>query len=145
VPKIFSRMKSKSSRKIKKSNKLKKSLNNKKMKGGMGGVNIDSFFKGLYDKSRINLNNLLKESISSEKYTKTDLASIISDYEQKKETQLYDFIYEKHKDGKSQLTTIWDHETGKPESITAGMKGIHLYVIKNGDNNFEILGKFVRN
>jgi hypothetical protein len=136
-------------KKIKKIKKTKKTKNPKKsykkMRGGMGNVNINDFFTKLDDNTRSNLDSMLKESLLSEKYTKTDLASIISDYEQKKEKQLYDFIYVNDDTGENVLQSIWGHETGKPESITAGMKGIHLYVIKNVDNNFEILGKFVRN
>ncbi len=58
---------------------------------------------------------------------------------------LYDFIYQNNNEKK--LIKIWDHGTKDPESITAGLHGIHIYVIiENTPKSkiFEIIGKFIR-
>ena len=34
----------------------------------------------------------------------------------------------------SNIYKVWDHKTGDPESVTAGIKGMHVYVLANPDN-----------
>jgi hypothetical protein len=111
----------------------------KQMKGGAGELDITTFFEGLDKIKQQELNEVLKQSLESEKDTKTELNDIILSYEQKKDNQLYDFIYVEN-----ELTTLWDHGKNMPETISAGKPGVHIYVIKTTDGKFEIIGKFLR-
>lgn len=141
---------SKTYRKSNKSKKIRKSIrkrknwskNNRKiMKGGDAISDKDSFFNGLSESTKTMINNVVN---LTSKYPTSDLATIKTIYESKQSMQLYDFIYEKNMDGQYKLTTIWDHEIGHPESITAGKLGVHIYVIKTNEGKFEIIGKFER-
>jgi hypothetical protein len=142
---------SKTYRKHNKSKKIRKSIRNIKkcsknnlkiMKGGDAISDKDSFFNGLSESTKTVIISASKST--SQQYLLSDLESIKKIYESKKSMQLYDFIYEKQKDGIYQLTTIWDHGIGNLDSITAGIKGVHVYVIKTNEGNFEIIGKFER-
>ena len=31
------------------------------------------------------------------------------------------------------MTRTWDHKTGKPGSVTAGIPGLHVYVLETGE------------
>jgi hypothetical protein len=56
--------------------------------------------------------------------------------------QLIDFIY----DIKSPHNLIkkWDHRIGNPDTITAGLQGIHIYMIVTDSNQYKFIGKFTR-
>ncbi len=132
----------KKSKKIIKNKKtsLKSKNIRKKIIGGGAILNKDDFLKSLSSNTRTIINNVLLSG------QMTDLESIKSEYSKNKSSQLYDFIYDTkdYEPSKYVLNTIWDHGIGKPDSITAGMKGIHIYAIKIGENNFTIIGKFER-
>ncbi len=119
---------------------IRKKIIRKKIIGGGAILNKDDFLKSLSSNTRTIINNVLLSG------QMTDLESIKSEYSKNKSSQLYDFIYDTkdYEPSKYVLNTIWDHGIGKPDSITAGMKGIHIYAIKIGENNFTIIGKFER-
>ena len=54
--------------------------------------------------------------------------------------QLLDYIYDKNN---KKLIKIWDHKTNDPNSITAGLPGIHNYFVVQGDKKL-FIGNFVR-
>lgn len=86
------------------------------------------------------------QSISSGKFNNdnkiTTIRNTYSTTENIKD-HLYDFIFDlKTKN----LIKIWDHDIGKPETITAGLPGIHIYATleSNGKSVKNIIGTFVR-
>lgn len=131
-------------RKITRNNKKKSYKNMKNMKGGLGGLDISTFFDELGKSNENTLKAMLYQSLTSEKDTKNVLEDIIELYKINMDKHLYDFIYTMNENGKYILATLWDHEIGKPESITAGKLGVHIYVIKTNEGEFEIIGKFER-
>ena len=54
--------------------------------------------------------------------------------------QLLDYIYDKNT---KKLIKVWDHKTNDPNSITAGLPGIHNYFVIQGDKKI-LIGKFIR-
>lgn len=52
----------------------------------------------------------------------------------KNQFHLYDFIYNNNL---TELQLIWDHGVNKPETITAGKQGYHIYVLVNDNNNIK--------
>ncbi len=56
--------------------------------------------------------------------------------------QLIDFIYDLNPP--HNLIKTWDHGIGKPDTITAGLQGIHIYKVKNDSNQLQFVGKFTR-
>lgn len=94
-------------------------------------------------------NNIILEqlqSISSGKFKNdnkiTTIRNTYSTNENIKE-HLYDFIFDLKT---KKLIKIWDHYIGKPETITAGLPGIHIYATleSNGKSVKNIIGTFVR-
>ncbi len=133
-------------KKLKRNNKSKaKIIIGSKMIGGNGPLDISKFFEELGESNKAVLNTLLIQSLESEIDNKGNLNDIIESYKEKANNQLYDFIYTKNDKQQYVLDTLWDHETGKPESITAGKPGVHIYVVKMSDGKFAIIGKFERN
>ncbi len=54
--------------------------------------------------------------------------------------QLLDYIYDKNT---KKLIKVWNHKTNVPNSITAGLPGIHNYFVIQGDKKI-LIGKFIR-
>ena len=74
----------------------------------------------------------------------TDLSIITKKYTQNQLYQLYDFIFPLELTLQKTPKVIWDHGKNDPNSITAGLPGVHIYaIIKNG--KYEVLDRFVRN
>ena len=127
----------KKSIKNKRIRKSKKSRNSKIKKGGnsinIGEVN-SNLFNTLPDDVKNNISNLLNNDNNN------SIEDIKEKYEKVKKFELYDFIF--GFDGN--LIKIWYHGINNISSITGGLPGIHIYVIKK-NNNYEIIGKFIRN
>ncbi len=125
----------------------KNKLNHRKLsirKKYLGGGELSlSIFNNILDR-KIILDQL--QSISSSKSNNdnkiTTIRNTYSTTENIKD-HLYDFIFD-HKTKK--LFKIWDHEIGKPDTITAGLPGIHIYTTLNPNGNSvkHIIGIFVR-
>ncbi len=128
-------VKTKIIRKNRKSRKNSKSRKNRKIKkGGQIGEINSVLFNNLSDEVKNNISNLLNNEID------ISIEDIKEKYEKVKEYELYDFIFGFDK----KLIKIWYHGINNVSSITGGLPGIHIYVIKNNDNNYEIIGKFIR-
>ena len=56
--------------------------------------------------------------------------------------QLIDFIYDIKPP--HNLIKKWDHMIGNPDTITAGLQGIHIYMIVTDSNQYKFIGKFTR-
>ena len=69
------------------------------------------------------------------------VTEIQSRYQPKQQFQLYDFIFDANT---KSLIKVWDHKTNNPSSITVGLPGIHIYVIKLNDQQYQIIGKITR-
>ena len=77
-------------------------------------------------------------------YRDNTLNYIIDTYRTKYiNNQLIDFIY--NNDSPHKLIKTYDHGIGRPNTITAGLKGIHIYMIINDSNQYQFIGKFTRN
>jgi hypothetical protein len=129
----------KTMKKTMKKKEIKKGANIK-MYGGNGGPiqDKDIFFSALTKDSKKKLETMIMVGEFTD-----NLETIKNKYKAVGEKKLYDFIYTNN-NGQYELNTIWDHVVGVPESITAGLSGIHIYAIKNDNNEFEIIGKFER-
>jgi hypothetical protein len=127
----------KSHRKAKlKPKSIKKHLQTKHKGGGQKVEKTIEFWN--------NLGTSTQAIILAPRQPVTDLSIIITKYTQIQLYQLYDFIFPL---GLTTLTTpmvIWDHGKNDPNSITAGLPGVHIYaIIKNG--KYEVLDRFIRN
>jgi hypothetical protein len=131
--------KSNKSNKLNKSNKSNKSNKIKLLKkfvGGNGEVSFD-IFNNLPEQFKLKINNSVNDNLEM----KMSVNEIQSIYKKQKQYQLYDFIFDNES---KQLIKVWNHENNNPESITAGLPGIHIYVIKFDNNNYHIIGKITR-
>ena len=126
----------KSKSKLKTNKKIKTKIN--KLSGG-GEVSFD-VFNNLPSQIKIQINNAILSNLEME----MSVSQIQARYKTQQQYQLYDFIFDTKT---KQLSKIWDHETNNPMSITAGLPGIHIYVVKTNDNkhNFMIIGKITKN
>jgi hypothetical protein len=120
-----------------KNNRIKKSRKSRKSKikkGGqvvqMGEIDLN-FFNKLPDE--------IKDKIKNYNNNNNSIEDIQNKYSNFTYYELYDFIFDNNK----KLIKIWYHGVNNISSITGGLKGIHIYVIKK-DNNYEIIGKFIR-
>ncbi len=131
----MTRKQKKSKSKLKTNKKLKTKIN--KLSGG-GEVSFD-VFNNLPSQIKIQINNAILSNLEME----MSVNQIQSRYKTQQQYQLYDFIFDTKT---KQLSKIWDHETNNPMSITAGLPGIHIYVVKTNDNkhNFMIIGKITK-
>jgi hypothetical protein len=120
-----------------KNKRIKKNRNSKIKKGGqsikMGEVN-SNLFNTLPNDIKNNISNLLNNDIG------ISIEDIKRKYMKFTNYELYDFIFDNNK----QLIKVWYHGVNNVSSITGGLKGIHIYVIKVDDNNYKIIGKFIR-
>ena len=125
----------KSKSKLKKLKTIKRKIN--KLSGG-GEVSFD-VFNNLPSQIKIQINNAMLSNLEME----MSVSQIQTRYKTQQQYQLYDFIFDTKT---KQLSKIWDHETNNPMSITAGLPGIHIYIVKidKNQNTFEIIGKFTR-
>jgi hypothetical protein len=123
------------SKKNKKNRKTRKTRKSKIKKGGQMGEINSNLFNNLPNEVKNNISNLLNNDID------ISIENIKEKYENVKEFDLYDFIFDNNK----KLIKIWFHGANNISSITGGLPGIHIYVIKKNDNNYEIIGKFMRN
>ena len=125
----------KSKSKLKTNKKIKTKIN--KLSGG-GEVSFD-VFNNLPSQIKIQINNAILSNLEME----MSVSQIQARYKTQQQYQLYDFIFDTKT---KQLSKIWDHETNNPMSITAGLPGIHIYIVKidKNQNTFEIIGKFTR-
>lgn len=68
-----------------------------------------------------------------------------SNYSKHKSERLVDIIFKNQFDinkiSKGSITRVWDHKTNDVKSITAGIKGLHIYVIPK---TLEIMGLVLR-
>ncbi len=123
----------KKSIKNKRIKKSKKSRNSKIKKGGksinIGEINLN-FFNNLPDEIKDKIKNYNNNN---------SIEDIKREYMKFTNFELYDFIFDNNK----QLIKIWFHGANNISSITGGLPGIHIYVIKK-NNNYEIIGKFIR-
>ena len=109
------------SKKIKRNKKIKKS---KKRQTGSGMVESDNKVKNFLKTK----NSLIKSDSNLENITK--LAK-------QKRGRIYDFIFDSKESNKA---LIWSHgDKSNLEPITAGKKGLHVYVVIN-NNSIELLG-----
>ncbi len=124
--------KSKTNKKIK---TIKKKIN--KLNGG-GEASVD-IFNNLPLQIKTQINNMVSNNLEME----MSVVQIQARYKTQQQYQLYDFIFDINT---KQLIKVWNHETNNPMSITAGLPGIHIYVVKTDDNinTFKIIGKFTR-
>jgi hypothetical protein len=133
-------MKKKSSSvKVKKGQSKKIKVKSKKQYGGDGEiVDFNSFWNNLGVSNQLKINNGLKGK------SELNLENIKDSYKISENigNNLYDFMFKN--DESSRLFKIWDHGIGKPESITAGLSGIHIYVTVDKNKNLKIIGKFIR-
>lgn len=122
-----------------KNNKIRR-IYKKKLtkKGGNGSLQFNNI---------TNKNIILDKLTTSSKISNSDnkIQSIRNTYSEKENIKdhLYDFIFDSNT---KQLVKIWDHKIGKPETITAGLPGIHIYVTLDPNGRFvkKIIGTFVR-
>jgi hypothetical protein len=133
-------MKKKITRTHKKNKHKKLSIRKKYLGGGEIPVSI---FNNILNHNII-LNQL--QPISSSKFNNdnkiTTIRNTYSSSENIKE-HLYDFIFDLKT---KKLIKIWYHDIGKPETITAGLPGIHIYTTleSNGKSVKNIIGTFIR-
>jgi len=138
---------------IKKSNKSNKTIKlrkklNQPRKGivrFIGGGNEILNYQSFYNRLSNNQKNKILEKLNQNNLANLNLQDIINNYKTKQSYNLYDFIFDKSSSN-PRLLKIWDHKTNDPNSITAGLPGIHIYVIIDSRyiNKFEIIGKFIR-
>jgi hypothetical protein len=126
----------KSKSKLKTIKTIKKKIIKKLNGGGEASVDI---FNNLPLQIKTQINNMVSNNLEME----MSVVQIQSRYKTQQQYQLYDFIFDTKT---KQLSKIWNHETNNPMSITAGLPGIHIYVVKTDENQniFEIIGKFTR-
>jgi hypothetical protein len=134
--KVITRKQQKLKSKSKLRNKLKNRKRSKKFLGG-GEVSIE-LFNRLPETVKQNINNLLSQSQTQ---TEMSVNQIQARYQPQQQFQLYDFIFDANT---KSLIKVWDHQTNNPTSITAGLPGIHIYVIKLNDQQYQIIGKITR-
>jgi hypothetical protein len=121
-----------------KNNRIKKSRKSRKSKIKKGGQVVQigeidlNFFNKLPDEIKDKIKNYNNNNNNS-------IEDIQNKYSNFTYYELYDFIFDNNK----KLIKIWYHGVNNISSITGGLKGIHIYVIKK-DNNYEIIGKFIR-
>lgn len=110
---------------------------NKKLNGG-GEASVD-IFNNLPHQVKTQINNMVSNNLEME----MSVVQIQARYKTQQQYQLYDFIFDINT---KQLIKVWNHETNDPMSITAGLPGIHIYVVKTDENQnmFELIGKFTR-
>ena len=114
-----------------KSKKIKKS---KKRQTGSGMVEADNKTK-LINKFLNKVKNFLKTKNSLIK-SDSNLENITKLAKQKR-GRIYDFIFDSKESNKA---LIWSHgDKSNLEPITAGKKGLHVYVVIN-NNSIELLG-----
>jgi hypothetical protein len=127
----------KKSIKNKRIKKSRKNIKSKIKKGGqvnqMSEIN-SNLFNNLPDEVKNNISNLLNNDNG------ISIEDIQEKYKKFKIFELYDFIFGFDK----KLIKVWYHGANNISSITGGLPGIHIYVIKK-NNNYEIIGKFIRN
>ena len=107
--------------------------------GGGEILDINTFVKTLRPEQ------IKQIEIARDSSKNDSLENIKQNYITKSTLQLYDFIYDNQNNTK--LIKIWDHERNNPGSITAGLPGVHVYVIIENSKIpqiFEIIGKFIR-
>jgi hypothetical protein len=139
-------MKIKSKKLKKKSNYVKKQIKKSKtkqkinkMNGGSGELNIETWNSLSNDEK----NSLIEEANPYNTIKlKTSIEEVQNLYKDKYiNKHLYDFIFSKDE---LKIIKIWDHSVSEPNSITGGLKGIHLYTIyENG--KYLVIAKFIRN
>ncbi len=107
--------------------------------GGGEVLNPESFLKNLNQKYQ-------SEILSNINLSDMSLEDIKNKYRGLQKYHLYDFIFDLSQNNPPKLIKVWDHNTNDPESITAGLPGIHIYTIIDNDidNKFKIIGKFTR-
>ncbi len=126
--------------------KTKKTISRKSLIKFIGGgevLNPNDFFSNLKtdEQSRI---------LSSINLSDMSIEDIKNNYinQQQQKYHLYDFIFDLNLTKSTRLVKVWDHMKNDPESITAGLQGIHIYVIidqkKDNTTIFKIIGKFTR-
>jgi polyhydroxyalkanoate synthesis regulator phasin len=123
-----------------KNKRIKKSRKSKIKKGGqvvqMGEINLN-FFNKLPDEIKDKIKNYNNNNNNNNNSSIEDIQEKYSNFTY---YELYDFIFDNNK----KLIKIWFHGANNISSITGGLPGIHIYVIKKNDNNYEIIGKFIR-
>ena len=110
-----------------------------KMNGGSGELNIETWNSLSNDEK----NSLIEEANPYNTLKlKTSIEEVQNLYKDKYiNKHLYDFIFSKDE---LKIIKIWDHSVSEPNSITGGLKGIHLYTIyENG--KYLVIAKFIRN
>lgn len=127
--------------KVKKQIKKPKTKKTKKtkMNGGSGELNIETWNSLSNDEK----NSLIEEANPYNTLKlKTSIEEVQNLYKDKYiNKHLYDFIFSKDE---LKIIKIWDHSVNEPNSITGGLKGIHLYTIyENG--KYLVIAKFIRN
>jgi hypothetical protein len=93
--------------------------------------------EGFWNKLSRNIQQNIQKELFNLNY-KTDNLETIKSNKLIQTSRLYDFIFQNQK-----LFKIWDHAINNPSSITAGLPGIHIYVILN-NNQHQIVGTFIR-
>jgi hypothetical protein len=130
-------------KKLTKNNKIQR-INKKKLTKKYGGGELSlNIFNNITNRKNI-LDQLQKVSSNifnndQKIITIKNTYSIVTNIKD----HLYDFIFDLKT---KQLKKIWDHEIGKPDTITAGLPGIHIYATlePNGRLVKNIIGTFVR-
>ena len=137
--KLKSKNKNKIIRKSNKSNtKSIKSITLKKQQKGGGEVESpEEFFTSL----SINIQQTIQREFKNPIHLTNNLETIRSN-QLVNTSRLYDFIYQRQSHTPT-LLKIWDHGINNPESITAGLPGIHIYTIIS-NNEAKIIGTFIR-
>jgi hypothetical protein len=133
--------KNKNIRKSNKSNtKCIKSITLKKQQKGGGEIeSTEEFFTSL----SINIQHTIQRELKNSIHLTNNLETIISN-QLVNTSRLYDFIYQNQSQSHTPtLLKIWDHGINNPESITAGLPGIHIYTIIS-NNEAKIIGTFIR-
>ena len=121
-----------------KNNKIRRIYKKKLTKKGGGELSLN-IFNNITNKNII-FDQLQK--VSSNTFNNDNkIQSIRNTYSIK--DHLYDFIFDLKT---KKLIKIWDHAFGKPDTITAGLPGIHIYATleSNGRLVKNIIGTFVR-
>jgi hypothetical protein len=125
-------------KRLTKNNKIQR-INKKKLtKKGVGELSLN-IFNNITNKNII-FDQLQK--VSSNRFNNNNkIQSIRNTYSIK--DHLYDFIFDLKT---KKLIKIWDHEIGKPDTITAGVPGIHIYATLEPNERLvkNIIGTFVR-
>jgi hypothetical protein len=126
--------------------KTKKTISRKSLIKFIGGgeiLNPNDFFSNLKKDEQSKI-------LSSINLSDMSLEDIKNNYknQQQQKYHLYDFIFDLNLNKQPKLIKVWDHMRNDPESITAGLPGIHIYVIidqkKDNTTIFKIIGKFTR-